>query len=221
MDIRSINVALISSLAVFLTACAAKTLDVGATSAGVSEIKYTGGCTPAMCANQSADCVGGTQERTCAPDPNAGNGSLPAGSCLLTATCTGSVMVGPEITCTGGCTVSSCGNQAVGCLQGGSPQNMTCAPHPLAGTGSVPAGSCELRATCDPPDSVGFAITYVEGCTACTNQAVTCTTGTPENVTCAPRSDSGPALGGGCEVTGSVPAGCELRCTCSSPDAGG
>jgi hypothetical protein len=54
----------------------------------------------------------------------------------------------------------------------------------------------------------------------CTNQAVSCTTGSPENVTCAPRpnpgTDTRPAQG--CMVTGSLPASCELRCTCSTSD---
>jgi hypothetical protein len=90
MDIRSSNIAFISLLAVLLAACSGHTLDVGSTSAASSEIKYSGGCTPDKCANQGAGCVGpGPQVLTCAPDPNASFGSLPAGSCQLVATCAG------------------------------------------------------------------------------------------------------------------------------------
>ena len=90
MNLRSSNVAIISSLAVLLIACSGTTHDVGSTSSQASDIRYTGGCTPAQCANQGAGCVGpGPQVLTCAPDPNAGFGSLPAGSCQLTATCAG------------------------------------------------------------------------------------------------------------------------------------
>jgi hypothetical protein len=116
-----------------------------------------------------------------------------------------------DIPVVGGCTLDKCSHQAVGCLAGGSPQNMVCAPSPRASTGSVPADSCELRATCEGGPKI-FAVTYTGGCNpdSCFNQAVACVTGVPENVTCAPHPYAG---------TGSAaPDSCELTCTCSSAD---
>jgi hypothetical protein len=54
-------------------------------------IRYTGGCTAASCAHQAAataDCANGDiVTMQCSPDPSAGQGSDPPGSCLLEAVC--------------------------------------------------------------------------------------------------------------------------------------
>jgi hypothetical protein len=56
-----------------------------------SAMLYTGGCTAASCANQAAataQCANGdTVSTQCSPDPNAGQGSDPPGSCRLEAVC--------------------------------------------------------------------------------------------------------------------------------------
>jgi hypothetical protein len=94
------NLAAITSLG-----CGAHTLDVGSTDggsggsggsgSGPGATTYSGGCTPASCANASVSCPGlgsaggeATPENVqCVPSPNAGQGSEPAGSCILNYTC--------------------------------------------------------------------------------------------------------------------------------------
>lgn len=81
-------------------ACGAHTLDVGSTDgggggSGPGATTYSGGCTPASCANASVSCPGlgsasgeATPENVqCVPSPLAGQGSEPAGSCILNYTC--------------------------------------------------------------------------------------------------------------------------------------
>jgi hypothetical protein len=104
MKIHSSILALIASLAVAFSACGGNTIDAGSTASQTSDVKYRGGCTPDKCANQDvaaasapgspAPCQGGTQEKTCVPNPLAGTGSLPAGSCHLVLICS---LTGEEI----------------------------------------------------------------------------------------------------------------------------
>jgi hypothetical protein len=73
-----------------LSACAARTLDVGAAKPGTSTspITYVGGCAAGSCGNQEFACAVGTAVNLqCAPDPFAGQGSDPAGHCTLTGQC--------------------------------------------------------------------------------------------------------------------------------------
>jgi hypothetical protein len=85
-------------------ACNAHTLDVGATDGGGSggggdpgsgAVTYTGGCTAASCANAPISCAGlgsaageaTPEDVQCVPSPLAGQGSEPAGSCIVNYVC--------------------------------------------------------------------------------------------------------------------------------------
>jgi hypothetical protein len=152
------------ALAVFgLVACNGKDVDLGdGPGTTSSAITYKAGCTPASCANQSAACaeaVGGppvTTSLQCIPDPNAGQGSDPVGSCTLEAVCTPSDAGSNPITYTGGCTPASCADQQAACAEpaGSPPTTVTleCSPDPNAGQGSDPVGSCTLEAICRSSD---------------------------------------------------------------------
>ena len=83
------------ALAVFgLVACGGRDVNLGdGPGTTSSAITYKGGCTPASCADQQAACAepAGSPPTTvtlhCSPDPNAGQGSDPVGSCMLEAIC--------------------------------------------------------------------------------------------------------------------------------------
>jgi len=149
-------------IAVAAAACAARTLDVGTAKPGSSDsaITYVGGCQPGSCGDpQTFACAGGpVMSLACAPDPNAGTGSDPAGHCVFNGQCPSfDAEVGPVssadasasagITYVGGCQPDSCSHQAFACA-GGAAIDLQCAPDPNAGQGSDPAGHCVLGGQC-------------------------------------------------------------------------
>ena len=142
-----------------LAACGGKDVNLGkGTGESSSAITYTGGCTPDSCANQAAanlDCPTSATLQ-CLPDPNAGQGSDPAGHCNLEAVCASSDAGSTPITYTGGCTPDSCANQSAAQV-GGSGACVTtglqCVPDAFAGQGSDPVGHCNLVPVCASPDA--------------------------------------------------------------------
>jgi hypothetical protein len=202
-------------LAVFgLVACSGKDVNLGnGVGASSSAITYEEGCTPASCANQAAANQACPTSATlqCVPDPNAGQGSDPAGHCNLEAVCPSTDAGSTPITYTGGCTPASCATQAATCFPDPT-TSLQCVPNPEPNAGE---GSCTMVAVCGSSDAGSTPITYTGGCTpgSCANQAAA-NEACPTSATlqCVPDPSAG---------QGSDPAGhCNLEAVCASPDAG-
>ena len=115
--VRALAIPTVLMVTAAAAGCAARVLDVGSTGAPGSNgggpgstasassggaIAYAGDCTPASCGDMSASCAslgtsfaGATPTNLkCSPDPYAGQGSDPAGSCLLSFDCASVAGVG-------------------------------------------------------------------------------------------------------------------------------
>jgi len=203
-------------LALFgFVACNGKEVNLGdGLGATSSAITYSGGCTPASCANQAAANVDCPTSATlqCIPDPAAGSGSDPAGSCELEAVCASPDAGSIPITYTGGCTPASCATQGATCFPD-TTTSLQCVPNPEPNAGE---GFCTMVAVCASPDAGSTPITYAGDCTpaSCANQgAANVDCPTSATLQCVPDPAAGQAP--------DHPAGsCDLEAVCASRDAG-